>query len=239
MVALSSWIEKVESAVVDPFSRPGEADPHPKNRVGDFFRDTPNRVGEVGSQVVDRVGFLVLVELRPRQAPSLARSGEENIEWGTIKEGTNPDGSKYTYQEGPIEQRKFRHQHGFRRRLGNGRYVGRNRWSTVTIKARHVLFNGTDHQLHFIGGNVNFKGADFGFGIAGGPLSVGLGIAQVGYIRVTPLQTDGTLNVHFDVFKKFEFGGGGGVGPVGTSFPEKFSFGDDFWYSGQVSFELP
>jgi len=77
MVALSSWIERAESAVADPFSRPGEADPHPKNRVGDFFRDTPNRVGILPSQVVDRVGETGPAVYDSRLATSLARSDEQ------------------------------------------------------------------------------------------------------------------------------------------------------------------
>jgi len=74
MVALSSWIESEESAAADPFSRLGETATPSKNRVRDFFGRSPDRVGESPSQVVGRVGFLVVVEVRPRLAPSLARS---------------------------------------------------------------------------------------------------------------------------------------------------------------------
>jgi len=56
MVALSSWIEPEESAVADARPRLGELDPPRKTASGDFFRDTPDRVGEVSPQVVERVG---------------------------------------------------------------------------------------------------------------------------------------------------------------------------------------
>jgi len=74
MVALAEWIESEESAVADARPHLGEADPHPKNRVRRFFPDSPDRVGETPPQVVDRVGVLLVVEVRPRRAPSLARS---------------------------------------------------------------------------------------------------------------------------------------------------------------------
>jgi len=74
MVALAEWIESEESAVADARPHLGEADPHPKNRVRRFFPDSPDRVGETPPQVVERVGVLLVVEVRPRRAPSLARS---------------------------------------------------------------------------------------------------------------------------------------------------------------------
>ena len=47
-----------------------------KNRVGDFFGEDRNRVGENASQVVDRVRVILVLPVRPRRGPSLARSGQ-------------------------------------------------------------------------------------------------------------------------------------------------------------------
>jgi len=97
MVALAEWIESEESAVADARPHLGEADPHPKNRVRRFFPDSPDRVGETPPQVVDRVGVLLVVEVRPQRAPSLARSEQQDI-----LDALDGNGSKATAATGAI-----------------------------------------------------------------------------------------------------------------------------------------
>jgi len=176
MVALSSWIESEESAVADPFSRLDETATPSKNRVGDFFRETPNRVGETGLQVVDRVGFLLIVELRPRLAPSLARSEQE-----VLPEGEIIGSGEVTVTVRQPKPKGGRQQKAWRKR--NNGYVGE---ATVSYNIRRAVVDGVEvtwasdftvvdqtvFQLAppagFIGGPfsgmIGFKGVGVGFG---------------------------------------------------------------------------
>ena len=52
----------------------------PKTRVWDFFGDCLDRVGETEPQVVDGVWVILVVEVRPRRSPSLARSNQAKID---------------------------------------------------------------------------------------------------------------------------------------------------------------